>query len=121
MIDSIYSLGFKPRDIFFDAEENGKVYRVGMFGGAGVNILEKSHPSYDFDGCQEAYLASVERLEKEKVDVFIGNHCWNNGTYEKAEKLLSGGENEFINDKAWGEFLTSCKSRVLQMMKEEAN
>ena len=105
---------------FFETEENGKTYRVGMFGGAGVNTLAKDHPYRDFDGCQEAFLESVERLEKEKVDVFIGNHCWNNGTYEKAKKLLCGGKNEFIDSKIWGDFLASGKSRVIEMMKEEA-
>jgi len=28
---------------FFDVEENGKVYRAGMFGGAGTNQLKKSY------------------------------------------------------------------------------
>ena len=103
---------------FFNTSEDGKIYRVGMFGGAGVNTLEKSHRFYDFDGCQEAFVASVERLEKEKVDVFIGNHCWNNGTYEKAKKLLSVGINEFLDCKIWGDFLASCKSRALDMIKQ---
>ena len=103
---------------FFNVEEDGKIYRVGMFGGAGVNTLEKSHRFYDFDGCQEAFVKSAERLEKERVDVFIGNHCWNNGTYEKAQILLSDGKNEFLDGKIWGDFLATCKSRALDMIKQ---
>lgn len=56
---------------FFDVKENGETYRVGMFGGAGVNTMVRT--VFDFDGCREAYLASVGRLKKERVDVFIGN------------------------------------------------
>ena len=65
---------------FFDVEENGRTLRVGSFGGAGLNTMARAR--FDFEGCREAYRASLHRLMEEKVDVFIGNHTWNNGTYE---------------------------------------
>lgn len=61
--------------LFFDTEEDGKIYRVGTFGGAGANTLAKGR--FDYEGCREGYLESINRLRKEKVDVFIGNHVWN--------------------------------------------
>ena len=95
---------------FFDVIDDGKTYRVGMFGGAGANTLVPGH--YDFDGCREVYRKSLHRLMKEKVDVFIGNHTWNNDTFNKAKILRETGENKFINDKLWGEFLTFCEKRL---------
>ncbi len=103
---------------FFNTEEDGKLYRVGMFGGAGVNTLVKE--AFDFDGCREAYLDSIKRLKKENVDVFIGNHTWNNDTYEKSIKLLAGGENPFIDDKLWFEFLDSCENRLMKIIEEDS-
>lgn len=100
--------------LFFDTEDNGKVYHVGMFGGAGANTLVPG--CYDYDGCVEGYLASVERLKKEKVDVFIGNHVWNNDTFKKAEILRETGKNEFIDDKIWNEFLDFCEERAKKLM-----
>ena len=93
---------------FFDTEDNGKTYRVGQFGGAGVNSLVKSFATY-YDGCRDDYIKSVDRLANEKVDVFIGNHCWNNQTEKKAEILKQGKENPFINENEWTDFLGFCR------------
>lgn len=103
---------------FFDVEENGKTYRVGSFGGAGTNTMVRK--AFDFDGCREAYLASLNRMRKERVDVFIGNHTWNNDTYGKSLKLLAGGENDFVNDKIWIEFLDNCEKRLLKVIAEDS-
>lgn len=101
---------------FYDSVENGKTYRVGMFGGAGVNTLHKD--AFDFDGCREAYLKSIDRLRKEKVDVVIGNHTWNNDTYGKALKLLANEGNDFIDDTLWHKFLNSCENRLTELIKK---
>ena len=96
--------------LFFDVTEQDKVYRVGMFGGAGANTLRKD--AFDFEGCREAYYASLERLKKETVDVFIGNHVWNNDTFVKAEHLKRTGENLFLDSALWNRFLDHCKLRL---------
>lgn len=96
--------------LFFDTEDNGKTYRVGMFGGAGANTMAQGH--FDYDGCREDYRNSLHRLQKEKVDVFIGNHVWNNDTAVKGELLLKTGVNKFIDQNLWHEFLTFCEKRL---------
>ena len=102
---------------FFDVNDGGNVYRVGMFGGAGANTMVKG--KFDFDGCREAYRNSLYRLQKEKVDVFIGNHTWNNDTFNKAKVLRETGKNEFIDDKLWNEFLTYCENRLDKVISED--
>lgn len=102
---------------FFDAEEDGKIYRVGSFGGAGANTLVPE--KYDFENPREAYFKSLERLKKEKVDVFIGNHTWNNGTYEKSQIARDGEENPFIDGTLWEKFLDACESRLKAIIKKE--
>lgn len=102
---------------FFDAEENGKLYRVGMFGGAGMNTLVKG--TFDFDGCREAYQSSLDRLKAERVDVFIGNHTWNNDTYNKSLKMLETGENDFIDSTLWSKFLNVCEERLNDLIKKD--
>lgn len=95
---------------FFNTEENGTTYRVGMFGGAGANTFKAG--AFDFEGCREAYKNSLQRLKQEKVDVFIGNHVWNNDTFGKAKILCETGENKFIDGKLWGGFLDFCAERL---------
>lgn len=92
--------------LFFNVEENGRVVRAGMFGGAGVNTLHQG--KFDYEGCREDYRKSVERLLGEKVELFLGNHSWNNHTYEKWLDLCETGENYFVDPPAWTEFLKSC-------------
>ena len=102
---------------FFDVEEDGKTYRVGQFGGAGANSLVKSFATY-YEGCRDDYKNSLERLMQEKVDVFIGNHCWNNQTEVRGEIVRSGKGNPFIDPTAWTEFLEFCKWRFEKLPKE---
>lgn len=102
---------------FFNTEEGGTTYRVGMFGGAGANTLKAG--CFDFDGCREAYRASVHRLMNERVDVFIGNHTWNNDTFNKARILKETGKNEFIDPALWHKFLTFCEERLDRVIASE--
>ena len=96
--------------LFFDVVENGKTYRVGMFGGAGANSLVPGYPGY-YDNATHDYLTSVDKLLNEKVDIFIGNHCWNNNTDGKAEMLKFGDINPFIDSNEWQKFLLFCRQR----------
>ena len=102
---------------FFETEENGKMYRVGMFGGAGANTMAQG--CFDYDGCREDYRNSLHRLQKETVDVFIGNHVWNNDTAVKGELLLKAGENQFIDNNLWHEFLAFCEKRLDEVILRE--
>lgn len=95
---------------FFNTEENGVTYRVGMFGGAGANTMAKE--KLEFKNCREAYRNSLHRLQKENVDVFIGNHVWNNDTFNKAKVLKETGENKFIDKELWHTFLSFCEKRL---------
>lgn len=103
--------------IFFETEDNGKTYRVGMFGGAGANTMVQGR--FDYDGCREGYRNSLHRLQNEKVDVFIGNHVWNNDTAVKGEVLLKTGENRFIDQNLWHEFLDFCEKRLDEVIAKD--
>ena len=103
--------------LFYETEENGVTYKVGTFGGAGANTLVKER--FDYDNCREDYFNSLKRLKEKKVDVFIGNHVWNNNTEDKAEILATTGENLFIDGKIWGEFLDFCEKRLYDIIAKE--
>jgi hypothetical protein len=88
-----------------------------MFGGAGLNTLIPG--KYDFDGAREAYFSSLERLMGQEVDIFIGNHTWNNGTLEKYETMIKTGENLFIDPKLWPQFIREYKKRLEDLIRKE--
>lgn len=103
--------------LFFDTEDDGKTYRVGMFGGAGANTLAQG--CFDYDDCRADYRDSLHKLQKEQVDVFIGNHVWNNDTAVKGELLLKTGVNKFIDKDIWHEFLDFCEKRLDDVISKE--
>ncbi|MBQ2754508.1 MAG: MBL fold metallo-hydrolase [Clostridia bacterium] len=103
---------------FFDIEEKGNVYKAGMFGGAGCNtlvkkFLDKNCLPYE---SRNLFLQSVERLLKEKVDVFVGNHVQNNNTDKKIELLEKSDINPFIDSTEWQKFLLERKERIKEII-----
>ncbi len=100
--------------VFFDTTLDGVPYRVGTFGGAGANTLVSTNPSY-YKECRQDYLASIERLLEERVDIFIGNHTWNNDTERRGDVLQNTGENLFLDAEEWTKFLLHCKKRCLEL------
>lgn len=105
--------------LFFETEENGIKYQVGTFGGAGANTLATG--CFDYDGCREDYRNSLHRLRSKKVDVFIGNHVWNNDTESKGEILRKTGENKFIDNDLWYKFLNFCEKRLDELIERESS
>lgn len=107
-IEVVETLGHTAGTIslFYGTEENGIEYKVGTFGGAGANTLAKG--CFDYEKCREDYLESIKKLRKREVDVFIGNHVWNNDTERKSFVLKETGENQFIDSGLWGRFLDFC-------------
>lgn len=51
--------------------------------------------------------------------MFTGNHVWNNDTETKSEILRTTGENKFIDDKIWCEFLEFCEKRLDEVIEKE--
>ena len=108
---------------FFDLTENGKIYRAGMFGGAGVNQLKKSYIDRHMlpFSLRADYLASLERLRGESVDIFIGNHTWNNKTRENYESMQGDPSvNPFIDSTKWRSFLDRCEEKLCAMIDSES-
>lgn len=103
--------------VIFNTTVGGKPCTAGMFGGAGPKSLKKSSRSY-YPSCMLDYLNSCDRLLKEKVDIFIGNHCWNNNTEVKAKILKETGENKFVDPQEWVRFLEFCKKRAINLEQE---
>ena len=107
---------------FWTVTENGRSLRAGMFGGAGVKQVTKDY--LDKHGLyyhqRGDFFDSLQAMQSEEVDLFIGNHSWQNHTRENAEILRAGGENRFIDSTAWGRFLTETEDSLRAMIKKES-
>ncbi len=107
---------------FFDVEVDGKTYRAGMFGGAGTNQLKKDY--LNRKKCswlnRGLYFKSVERLKQEHVDIFLGNHSWNNQTKENYERMQISDTNPFIDETKWPEFLCKCEKLAETVIRNDS-
>ncbi|MBQ8357273.1 MAG: MBL fold metallo-hydrolase [Clostridia bacterium] len=111
--------------LFFDVEENGKKLRCGMFGGASAKQLRKSWlKKWDIPySLRASFLDSVEKLKKEHVDLFVGNHSWQNHTRENAELLKANPTvNPFVDESGeiWQAFLRDCNKKFASHMWEDS-
>lgn len=107
---------------FFDVVIDGKAHRAGMFGGAGTNQLKKSFLNkYKCSWLNRGlYFKSIDRLKQEHVDIFLGNHTWNNQTKENYEKMLTSQANPFIDHTKWIPFLEKCEANAEAVILQES-
>ena len=107
---------------FFNIEENGKTYRAGMFGGAGTNQLKKDYLKNKGLNTlpRGQFFKSIERLKKEHVDVFVGNHSWQNDTLGNYEKSLTSDVNPFIDETRWNAFLDKVERDLWTVIEDES-
>ena len=107
---------------FLDLEENGVIYRAGTFGGAGTNQQKKNFlKARRLSYLQRGYFfKSIAKLKKEHVDVFFGNHAWNNDVKGRYERSLTSEENAFIDDTAWLPFLEKVENTMKEIIQTES-
>lgn len=123
-IHCMFTPGHTPGTVsfFFDLVENGQKYRAGMFGGTGINQMTRSYllkNDLPYFGRAD-YLASIERLKREKVEIFVGNHVGNNDTEGNYKKSLTSKTNPFIDSERWGRFLESRRADLFEMIEKDA-
>ena len=106
---------------FFDVTDGERTLRAGYYGGFGFNTLQKSYLDDIGDTGYEmrkTYLKSLEKVRNQHVDLFLGNHCVNNDTLGRAQRLRDGDKDAFIDDKAWGEYLDSKRDALIELMSD---
>lgn len=107
---------------FFDITDGKRVLRAGLHGGAGFNSVSADYLTrhgLPFS-LQADYVASMRRLMRERVDVFLGNHVEQNKMPKKYLALCSGDPDAFVNAGEWVHFLEKCVEGFEAMVKEEA-
>ncbi len=105
----------------FDVHSGDRTLTAALHGGAGLNSMTKSFlESYglSFD-CRKDFFAAMDRLMTLSVDIYLGNHAYQNATAEKYRQLLAGNEDAFVNPSEWAEFAQNCKKALQAMIEAE--
>ena len=107
--------------LFFDVTDGERTLRAGMHGGAGTNTLVRDYmlahglPEEN----RQKFIRSLERLRMEHVDIFVGNHAWNNDTDLKIDATLRGERDAFVVAGEWEAFLDERMTRIREIIAEE--
>ena len=105
--------------LYFDLLVQGKPYRAGLFGGAGLNTLTLEY----LDGhelshsMRETFLESIDKVIDERVDFHIGNHLSDNNFHEK-RLHIDDAENPFLTGKTYRSFLETRKQQAIRAFAE---
>lgn len=105
----------------FEVTDGERRMTAALHGGAGLNTLKREFlDSYDLPySCRDDYLKSMDRLKELTVDIYLGNHPYQNNTAEKYQKLIAGEPDAFVDPAAWAEFAEKCKKNLLALMESE--
>ena len=106
--------------MFMTLHVDGEPHLAGMFGGAGLNTLTDA---FFADGrypktMRDLYIASVDKIIGEPVEIHLGNHLANNDGYTKM-KLIGGEVNPYLADNTWVPFLEKQRAAVEALIKGE--
>ena len=126
-IRAVLTPGHSPGVISFiiKVTDGNKTYTAGMQGGAGFNTLNMQYMRYfnlDASEIRNGFLEGIKKLEKEKVDISLGNHPSHNKTMEKRKRMLENPEapNPFIDPAEWHTYLSDIQKKFSVMLEEEA-
>ena len=108
---------------FFDVTDGNETFRAGLHGGMGVNSLTKAFLSkYNLPfALRETFCNSMLNLNKETVDIFLGNHMQHNNTAGKYQELLKGNRKAFVNPDEWKPYNLWCIENLKNMVRKEEN
>ena len=121
-IEFVATPGHTPgtMSMFFDVTEDGVTYHAGTYGGAGTNTLTRKFlEEYGLPmSYRQDFLNSIEKFYDHPVEVFIGNHFWNNHSEEK-NKHLGEKPNPFIVPGEWQQFLDGVRREAEELYRQD--
>lgn len=103
---------------FWTLEDQGRPLRVGIYGGAGFVTLSQTALEHNHQPLtlQKDFLASIDKVWNEPVDVMLGNHPFHNDTYRKRKRVLAGETDAFIDPNEWQRFLGDMRTKFLDFL-----
>ena len=106
--------------IFFNVTDGGRDYIAGMFGGGGLNTLSSAYLGrYGLPSTlRDDFLASIDRVMDERVEVHVGNHLGDNGHLDKLARM-GGACNPFLDGSTWKPFLTRRRAEAVAKFRED--
>jgi metallo-beta-lactamase class B len=120
-IECVHIPGHTPGAMayFFQIEDGGQMYTVGIHGGPGINTLSDGYlEGYGLPFSQrDDYLASLGRLKRRSVDVFIGAHPAQNATLTKRLQK-SESRNPFLDRAAWPAYLAELEQNAREAFRQ---
>lgn len=107
---------------FFDVTDGRETFRAALHGGMGINTLSAEFlKKYNLPfSLRDDFCNAMLRLNREQVDLFLGNHMQHNQTAERYSRLLQGETKAFIDPAQWQPYNLWCIQNLKNMVEAEA-
>jgi metallo-beta-lactamase class B len=105
---------------FWEVEDEGEIYKVGLYGGAGFVTLSPKwieEQGGNLDETRKMFLESINKVWDEPVDIMLGNHPFHSDILAKNKRKIAGEKNAFIDPTEWKRFLQELKDRFTEFSK----
>ena len=104
----------------FDVTDGSETFRAALHGGSGFNTLALEYlDKYGLNhSLREEFIKANERLAKEKVDIYLGNHISQNGMTEKYKKLIAGDKYAYVNSDDWSKYCLGVAENLRKFIAE---
>lgn len=95
---------------FFDVYDGDRKARAGLHGGMGINTMSDEFlTEYNLPfSLRDDFKKAMKRLNREKVDIFLGNHMQESDVLIKEERVKNGDRDAFINPDEWVPYNEWC-------------
>ncbi len=105
---------------FFDVTDGDKTFRAALHGGSGFNSMSLEYlDKYGLDhSLRDNFIEANERLAKEKVDIYLSNHLYQNDMPEKYKKLTAGDKYAYVNGQDWGKYCLAVAENLRKFIAE---
>jgi len=102
----------------FTVRADGKEYAGALFGGPGLNVFNPKMLSKGvYGGTKEDFSSTLDRLEAMPIQVWLGSHPNQNGTFAKHQLLKQGAKpNPYIDPQGWKEFLSARIQKLQKLL-----
>ena len=106
---------------FFNVTDGERTLTACLHGGAGLNTLCRPYCEAHGVNWRADFVASLQSVMDEPVDIFLGNHTPQNDTAGRMDRLMKGEKDAFVDRSAWRAFLESVLALYEQMLRDEAD
>ncbi|MBE6386923.1 MAG: MBL fold metallo-hydrolase [Lentisphaerae bacterium] len=123
-IECVSTPGHTPGtfSFFWETQTPAGTLTSAMMGGLGLNTLRTPYIkkyNLEAENWREAYIKSIAYCKTRTVHINVGNHCSQNDTIGRGNRVLNGETDAFIDPQSWISMLNNFEEKFKQLIESD--